>query len=65
MSVEIETKEKAYANMKSLFSLKYLEKILSKHIDSIITANDNTMIKINAIIEKLERKSHLHNGGDL
>jgi len=65
MSAEMEIKNKSYANMKSFFSIKYFEKILSKHIDNLITANDNVMFRISAIIEKLERKDHLHNGGDL
>lgn len=65
MSVEAEEKNRSYANVKSFFSIKYLEKILSKHIDNLITANDNALLKINAIIEKLERKNHSRNGGDL
>lgn len=65
MSVEAETKEKSYASIKSFFSIKYLERILSRHIDDLITANDNTMLKINAIIERLEKKSRSRNGGDL
>jgi hypothetical protein len=65
MSVETETKDKSYANVKSFFSLRYLERILNRHIDDLITANDNTMRKINIIIERLERRSHSRNGGDL
>jgi hypothetical protein len=64
MSVEAEIKNKSYANVKSFFSIKYLEKILSRCIDDLIAANDSTMLRLNAIIEKLERR-HLHNGGDL
>lgn len=65
MSVEAETKNKSYASIKSFFSIKYLERILSRHIDDLITANDSTILKINAIIERLERQNHSRNGGDL
>ena len=65
MSVEVEIEDKSYVNVKRFFSIRYLEKILSMHIDNLITANDSAILKINAIIEKLEKKSHSRNGGDL
>jgi hypothetical protein len=47
--------------MKNLFNIKYFEKILNRNMENLIKLNINTISKINAVIEKLERKNHSHN----
>lgn len=64
MSGETEIKGR-YVSIKSFFSIRYLEKVLSRHIDKLIAANDHTMARLDAIIEKLERKDYSRNGGNL
>jgi hypothetical protein len=55
------TTEDKHTIIKSLFNIKYFEKILNKHIEYLIMANNDAILKINNIIEKLERKNNSHN----
>ena len=48
--------ENKHTVIKNLFNIKYFEKILNKHIEYLLTVNNDAILKINNIIEKLERK---------
>jgi len=53
--------ENKHTVIKNLFNIKYFEKILNKHIEYLLTVNNDAILKINNIIEKLERKNNSHN----